>query len=167
MWLALFVSAFSVQPSAFPQGVSLPIIGGSVLVPSNAITAVYITIVTNVIVTNLFVTNVFVTNVIATPPQPPVVLAGNTIDARLGACLVKTVTGPIVLALLPFNETNWSTTLYLQNPGHFPVTWPSNNTAGLPINYRIGIGPSGPPGTNDDWPVVLFETVLGRLTATQ
>lgn len=145
--------------------ISLPITG-TVIVPTNAITAIYLTIVTNVIVTNVFVTNLFVTNVIGTPPSPPIALAGTVIDPAIGPRLVKTVTGPLTLTLLPFADTNW-TTLFLQNPSKFPVVWPTTNAAGALVNYRTAAGPSSPPGTNDDWPVVLFESVLGRLTGTQ
>ena len=145
--------------------ITLPITG-NVIVPTNAITAIYLTVITNVIVTNYIVTNVYITNLVVTPDVALVALTGNTIEPAMGKRLVKTVTGPTLLALLPFSETNW-TTVYLQNPSRFGVVWPLTNTAGLAVNYRTAAGPSSPPGTNEDWPTVLFETVLGRLTGTQ
>lgn len=138
--------------------ITVPIVS-TVTIPTNAVTVVNLTYVTNFIVTNLYVTNFFVTFV--SPTSPISDLPGNIVDPALSRRLVKRVTGPIALQLAPFADDVWST-VYLQNPGKWPVTWPVTNLAGAPIHYH-----PAPPGTNDDFPVVLFESILGIVIASQ
>lgn len=127
----------------------------TVTIPTNAF--VNLTIITNVsYVTNLtvfIVTNFFQTNVSS---GVLTALTGNVIDPALGLRLVKVVTGPLVFTLAAFADTNW-TTVYLKNPGRFPVTWPSTNL----VDYG-GVGPA----TNDFRPI-LFENIFGQFIGSQ
>jgi hypothetical protein len=134
---------------------------GSVTIPSNSLAVVNLTIVTNVNVTYQFVTNVYpITYVLTSPPAGTLTpLFGNVIDPAIGRRLVKTITGATGLTISSFNDTNWAT-VYLINPNRYPVTWPSTNQ----VNYRPG---GRPPDPSDPYPIVYFESVLGRITASQ
>ena len=142
-------------------------ITGTVTIPSNSLAVVNLTIVTNnlTIVTNVnvtiqYVTNVYPTTYIQTSPPAGTLtpLLSNVIDPALGRRLVKTITGTTGLTIGSFNDTNWAT-VYLINPNRYPVTWPSTNQ----VNYRGG----RPPDSSDPYPIVYFESVYGRIIATQ
>jgi len=142
-------------------------ITGTVTIPSNSLAVVNLTIITNnlTIVTNVNVTIQYVTNVfpkvyvLTSPPAGTLTpLFGNVIDPALGRRLVKTITGATGLTIGSFNDTNWAT-VYLVNPNRYPVTWPPTNQ----VNYRGG----SPPDPADPFPIVYFESVYGRIIATQ
>jgi len=139
-------------------------ITGTVTIPSNSLAVVNLTIVTNVNVTYQLVTNVYpVAYILTTPPSGILTpLVGNVINPAAGRRLVKTITAATGLTINPFNDTNWAT-VYLLNPNRYPVTWPGTNQ----VNYRGGNKPGQPPDPSDPYPIVYFESVFGRIIATQ
>jgi len=117
-------------------------------------------IVTNVvyIATNVVYTNFYYTNLIIAQAGTLTPLTGNVIDPATGHRLVKTITATTGLTIVPFADTNWAT-VYLVNSNRYPVTWPDTNQ----VIYRGGI----PPDPSEPYPSVLFESILGRIIATQ
>lgn len=156
--LVLFLhSAFFLLPCS--AQVTLPILSGSVTFGSNTVSVINVTVVTNLIVTNVYVTNVFYTIVVPTPSGIVTPLTGNVIDPLRGPRLHKVITGPTVLTLGAFDTTN-STTVVVQNPSRFPVTWPPTNQ----VKYLPG---GAPPNPTNDWTAVLFEFIGGQFLGAQ
>ncbi len=152
--LALALALLSIPCPAQVAQITAPI-SGFITIPGNAV---------NVIVTNLYVTNVFITYQVALQPGTLTPLTGNLIDPRAGRRLVKTITAPTGLTIIPsFQDTNWAT-VYISNPNRFPVTWPSTNQ----VLYLDRDGkPGNPPDASSPFPIVLFESILGQIIATQ
>lgn len=138
---------------------TLPILSGSLTFGSNTVSVINVTVVTNVIVTNVFVTNLFYTILVPAPSGIVTPLPGNVIDPFRGSRLHKVITGPTVLSLGAFDPTN-STTVVVQNPSRFPVTWPPTNQ----VKYLPG---GSPPNPTNDWTAVLFEFIGGQFLGSQ